>query len=270
MFSQDVGVHQTVDHFAMMQNMPYGPITYRMEVEGMGSNFIIYVRGNSDQGSLWPLKTTKYLSSDVVRNHTIEFTLSGDERIDSFTIGVMDRWRPVVGGSAVIRRISFCAVQDCVSAEFSDFSMAAAEDLFRLNVNGNFASTTAKFGALEERIYKDFNQEEFAPCDADQLIWRVAAVINGKKSTWNYNSNLWTGLSTFDDGNEKKTEAFNHAVSDQIRVKFEGMGENDTCVREFTYKHNLGLSLDEIFPVQQGRSFPGEGKRGSTWGVVDL
>ena len=125
--------------------------------------------------------------------------------------------------------------------------MDQLKTLYRLNVAGDFTSTTAKFGALEESTYKQFNALAFTPCDADELSWHVAAVIDGNKSTWNYDSALWTDTSTFDDGNEKKTEAFNDAVSDQIRVKFEGLDDRAGCVREFTYAHNLGLSLREIF-----------------------
>ena len=80
----------------------------------------------------------------------------------------------------------------------------------------------------------------------DEPELALAAVIDGNKSTWNYDSALWTDTSTFDDGNEKKTEAFN-AVSDQIRVKFEGLDDRAGYVHEVTYAHNLGLSLRDIF-----------------------
>ena len=43
----------------------------------------------------------------------------------------------------LLRRMSLKIVQDCVAVEYSDFSVAAEEDFYRLSVGGEFTSTTA-------------------------------------------------------------------------------------------------------------------------------
>lgn len=104
--------------------------------------------------------------------------------------------------------------------------------------------TTISATRLKITEYKDVDP-------ADPGEWIVAAIIDGSKSTWNYDSSLWTDTSTFDIGGEKKTEAFNSVPSKKIRVRFERNGGGGTCVKELEHEHNLDMPLRELFMNQE-------------------
>ena len=83
-------------------------------------------------------------------NASVEFTApvwTGDEEKDVayWYVGVFQSGTEKA--TMLLRRMSLKIVQDCVAVEYSDFSVAAEEDFYRLSVGGEFTSTTAKFGA---------------------------------------------------------------------------------------------------------------------------
>eukprot|EP00946_MAST-07B_sp_MAST-7B-sp1_P003443 g3443.t1 len=257
---EGAGIAQRVKHIPNDVNFSYGPVTYRFEVEGMsvtGSHYLLVrpVHIFGTDGLNDKVTKTQSLPIGTMGNVSVEFTApvwidNEREDVGYWYVGVFQSGIKKKA-TMLLRRMSLKIVKDCVAVEYSDFNVAAESsnlNVMRLSVGGDFMSTSAKMApqGLEESSYKHF--EAFTPCDIDDFNgWHVAAVIDGSKSTWNYDSNLWTGTSTFDDGNERKTQAFNHLMSDRIRVKFEGLDDRVDCVQEFMYAHNLSLSLREIF-----------------------
>ena len=102
------------------------------------------------------------------------------------------------------------------------------------------ASTNLLYGHI-----KDWNTSEVT--DMKEMLkmksFVLAAVIDGTKSTWDYDQPIWTDNSVFDGGGEKKTLAFNTMKSNTIRIVF----EHGVCKQQFDYTHNLDMTLKEIF-----------------------
>ena len=93
------------------------------------------------------------LPHDRYGNVSVEFTApvwseEAGERVDFWYVGVFQDGRISEAGEALIRRISLRAVQECVSAEYSNFAVASEEDFYKLTVGGDFTSSTAKFAMV--------------------------------------------------------------------------------------------------------------------------
>ena len=149
---EDAGIAQRVKHIPNDVNPSYGPVTYRFEVEGMsvtGSHYLlvrpVYIFGTD--GPNYAVTKTKSLPIGAMDNTTVEFTApvwTDDEEKDVayWYVGVFQSGTDKA--TMLLRRMSLKIVQDCVAVEYSDFSVAAEQDYYRLSVGGTFTSTHAQ------------------------------------------------------------------------------------------------------------------------------
>ena len=105
--------------------------------------------------------------------------------------------------------------------------------------------------ALEEEAIKNIKQMRCSQFGNEQrkpnipVSWVLAAVIDGTRSTFDYDKSIWTDTTTLDADGEKKTAAFNDIASNDIRIEFER--SETSCIQQFDYSHNLQMTLREIF-----------------------
>ena len=109
--------------------------------------------------------------------------------------------------------------------------------------------------------YNPLDQPSKLSVDVGDFV--LAAVIDGTKNTWNYDQPIWTDNSVFDGGGETKTLAFNTMKSNTIRIVF----EHGDCNQQFDYKHNLDMTLNEIFGSGEhsGKSYNSKSPGKSAW-----
>ena len=109
--------------------------------------------------------------------------------------------------------------------------------------------------------YNPLDQPSKLSVDVGDFV--LAAVIDGTKNTWNYDQPIWTDNSVFDGGGETKTLAFNTMKSNTIRIVF----EHGVCNQQFDYKHNLDMTLMEIFGSGEhnGKSYNSKSPGKSAW-----
>ena len=105
--------------------------------------------GDDLDNTIWQRRMSYHLTSSG--NVSVEFTApvwTGDDEKDVayWYVGVFQSGTDKA--AMLLRRMSLKIVQDCVAVEYSDFSVGAEEDFYRLSVGGTFTSTTAKFGTL--------------------------------------------------------------------------------------------------------------------------
>ena len=122
-------------------------MTYRFEVEGMsvtGSHYLLVrpaAEYNFDQYHIQDLvSNSDYLPENAMGNVSVEFTApvrTGDKGKDVayWYVGVFQSGTEKA--TMLLRRMSLKIVQDCVAVEYSDFSVAAEEDFYRLSVGGD-------------------------------------------------------------------------------------------------------------------------------------
>ena len=123
----------------------YGPITFRLHVEGAGADINVWPVFRGEQlGN--PLDQTANLDLEKMTSATFDFVAPAysiaDDSVSHWEIQVHQK---NLTRKVRIQHVSLRIVQECLSAEYSTFAVASESEFYRLTAN-NFISSSSTMG----------------------------------------------------------------------------------------------------------------------------
>ena len=165
---------------------------------------------------------------------------------------VNNKWRSQTHVPCYLGGETYC-LDNCLPCDGQlEYKKSPCMNGVKMNVNSSDASRQQckmpHYQMLSSKRLLALSHESSHKQVCDECV--LAAVIDGTKSTWHYDSALWTDNNVFDDGREKKTLAW-FTKTKFIRMTFRTA--DGKCVQELMYSPKstsgaeISFSLQEIF-----------------------